>query len=163
MNGSRVNLAVVTVLKYLLLAAMAVFLLFQFFGRNVSRTPFAEVEEAVLGTAVLDSMTEGDNQLLRRVYGLEPEDYDGVCLYFPAGNMNVEELLLVKLSDLSQQDEVRKIMEDRVAYQISVFEGYAPEQTAMLKRSVIEVRGNYLLLVVAEQPEPVRQAFLKAL
>lgn len=163
MTESRVNLTVVTVGKYLLLAAMAAYLVLRLFGGQVSKAPFAQVEEAVLSAAVLDPMTEGDNQLLRRVYGLEPEEYDGVCLYFPAGNMNVEELLLVKLRDLSQQAEVKKIMEDRVAYQISVFEGYAPEQVAMLKRSVIEVRGNYLLLVVAELPEPVRQAFLKAL
>ncbi len=163
MSESRVNLTAVTVMKYLLLIAMAVFLLFQFFDRHVSRAPYEKVEQAVLGAAVLDPMSEGDNQMLRRVYNLDPEDYEGVTLYYPTTSMSVEEILLVKLKDLSQQDAVREAMENRMASQIAVFEGYGPEQTAMLRRGVIEVRGNYLLLVVAEAPETVQQAFIQAL
>ena len=163
MTESRVNLTVVTVMKYVLLAAMTAFLVFQFAGSRVSHTPFQEMEDAVLTAAVRDPMSEGDNQMIRRIYQLDPDAYEGMTLYYPTSSMSVEEIFLVKLKDTSQQETVRQAMEDRVASQISVFEGYAPEQVAMLQRSVIEVRGNYLLLVVAELPDPVRQAFLKAL
>jgi hypothetical protein len=33
----------------------------------------------------------------------------------------------------------------------------------MLEKSVTEVQGNYILLVVAADPAPIRQAFLGAL
>jgi hypothetical protein len=46
---------------------------------------------------------------------------------------------------------------------MDVFEGYAPEQYATLEHGVVEVQGNYLLLVVANDTAPVRQAFLDAL
>ena len=163
MTDSRVNITLIGVLKYLLLAAMAAYLFFQFSGTRTSSTDYDVMEEAVISSAVLDPMSRGDNQMIRRIYQLDPDEYEGMTLYYPTSSMSVEEILLVKLRDTAQQDAVRQAMENRVASQISVFEGYGPEQVAMLQRSVIEVRGNYLLMVVADQPAPVERAFLKAL
>ena len=64
---------------------------------------------------------------------------------------------------MSQQETVRSIMENRIADQTSVFEGYAPEQVELLSHAVVTVSGNYLLLVVAQDPAPVVAAFNGAL
>ena len=160
---SRINVTLVAALKYLLVAALAVLLLSQIRGNRTSSTPFEEMQSAVLAAADLTPMQEGENQMLRRIYQMDPESYEGVLLYYPASSMAVEEILLVKMSSTAQQDAVRQMMEDRVQSQIDVFAGYGPEQVAMLERAIIEVRGNYALLVVAEDPDAVRQAFVAAL
>lgn len=163
MTATRGKAAVFAALKYLLLLALAVFLLSQATGNRVSSAVFSDVEQAVSAAADLEPMTAGDNQMLRRLYGLDPESFEGVLLYVPSYTMSVEELLLVKLTDTAQQDAVREAMEARVASQIDVFSGYGPEQVAMLERAIIDVRGNYALLIVAEDPDTVRQAFAGAL
>jgi hypothetical protein len=77
--------------------------------------------------------------------------------------MGAEELLLIELKDISQQDTVTAAIEKRVATQMDSFDGYGVDQYDMLEKSVTEVQGNYILLVVAADPAPIRQAFLGAL
>ena len=163
MTASRGKTAVFTMLKYLILLALVVILVWQASGNRMSSAAFEDVEQAVLAAADPAPMSPGDNQMIRRIYGLDPEAYEGILLYYPTSSMSVEEILLVKLASLDQQEEVRSVMEARVASQIDVFSGYGPEQVAMLEKAIVDVRGNYALLVVAEDPDAVRQAFAGAL
>ena len=146
-------------------AALAVVLLIGMFGGNtVSNADPAEVMQEV--TAVLDmsSMLEGDNQMIKRFYGLDPSAYEDCILYYPTTNMMAEELLIVKLSDMSQQEAVRAAVEARIQTQKNTFEGYGVEQFEMLSsNAVVEVRGNYVLFVVNAASGDARKAFLDAI
>ena len=78
--------------------------------------------------------------------------------------MMAEELLIVKLSDVSQQEMVRKAVEARIATQKNTFEGYGVEQFEMLSNNaVVEVRGNYVLFVVNAASAEAQKAFLNAI
>ena len=107
----------------------------------------------------------GDNQMIKRLYGLDPEAYDGILLYYPTTNMNAEELLLVKLKGSTldavkeQQEIVKTAMETRRQTQMHTFEGYAPQQYATLEPSVIDVQGNYLLFVSGNFAPQTQAAF----
>ena len=101
--------------------------------------------------------------MLGRLYGLAAGDYEGVMLYCPTTNMGAEELLVIKLKDTAQQETVKAALEARIQTQKNSFEGYGVTQFEMLEKAVIEVQGNFVLLVVAQDPAPVRKAFLDAL
>ena len=78
--------------------------------------------------------------------------------------MMAEELLIVKLSDMGQQDMVRAAVEARIATQKTTFEGYGVEQFEMLSNNaVVEVRGNYILFVVNANSAAAQKAFLGAI
>jgi len=136
-------------------------------GQRVSGVDFetvsARVSEAAEQSSDMEQMQPGDNQMIRRLYGLDPEAYDGMLLYYPATNMAAQELLLVKLSDLSQQDEAVKAMEERAQAQLSSFEGYAPGQYALVESHVLDVQGNYLLYVTGAEAEAVKAVFEESL
>lgn len=151
------------VLKWLFVAALCVFLYFMLSANRESRAAFSDVQEAVISAADLTLMAEGDNQTLKRLYGLSASDYENVLLYYPTTNMGAEELLLIQLKDLSQQQAVKDAIESRLDTQKKSFDGYGVDQYAMLEKAVVEVQGNYILLVVANDPAPVRKAFLGAL
>lgn len=163
MNLTTMKLPLLEGAKWLLTALLVVFLLMQLSANRVSRADFSTVQEAVVSSADLSPMIESGNQMLGRLYGLQADDYEGVLLYTPSTNMGAEELLVIKLSDTAQQETVRAAMEARIAAQMDSFEGYGVDQYAMLEKSVVEVQGNYVLLVVAADPATVRQAFLAAL
>ncbi len=148
-----------TVLKVICLAGLVFFLYTKMSGSRLSTVSFADMQSAVTGAADMATMQEADNQMIKRLYGLDPSLYDGVCLYYPLTNMGAEELFLLKLKDTSQQDEVRSAIEARLATQKKSFEGYGIEQSAMLNRSVYEVRGNYAIFVSADDTAPMKNAF----
>jgi hypothetical protein len=149
--------------KWLSVLVLLAFLVISLSANHVSQAAFSSVQEAVISQADAGNMQQADSQMIRRLYGLDPTDYEDILLYCPTTNMGAEELLLVKLKDISQQNTVTAAIEKRVATQMASFDGYGVDQYDMLEKSVTEVQGNYILLVVAADPAPVRQAFLDAL
>ena len=144
---------------------VALVYLFSMFGGNVASSAKAEdVAAAVTETIDMSKMLEADNQMVKRLYGLDPSAFESCILYYPNTNMMAEELLIVKLSDMSQQEMVRAAVEARLATQKNTFEGYGVEQFDLLiNYSVIEVKGNYVLFVVGKTCADAHKAFLGAL
>ena len=65
-----------SVAKWVFLILIVLFIFWQVFSRgSESRADFSQVSEAVVSAADLGGMTEGDNQMVRRLYGLDPADY----------------------------------------------------------------------------------------
>lgn len=131
-------------------------------GRE-SDAEIAAVTSAVTDTLDVTAMQPADTQMVKRLYGLDPADYAGVTLYYPVTNMDAEELLIVKLQELTQQETVEKAIHSRLETQKASFDGYGVEQFDLLKKSVLTVEGNYILFVVNKDAEQAQQAFLKAL
>ena len=144
---------------------VAVFmLLFMFGGSGESSADAREVADAVIATMDMDAMMEADNQLIKRFYGLDPASFESCILYYPNTNMMAEEVLIVKLADVSQQEQVRAACEKRIATQKTTFEGYGVEQFEMLENNaIIDVRGNFVLFVVNPNAKDAQAAFRGAL
>ena len=131
---------------------------------RVSNADIKDVFEDVKAKISMDNMLEGDNQMIKRLYGINPDDYEGCILYYPETNMDAQELLIVKLADVSQHDEIEAAVEKRIDTQKKTFDGYGVEQYALLTdHCVVDVRGNYVLFVVNENSESAKSAFSDAL
>lgn len=135
------------------------------FGSNKwSDAELADVETAVVAELDMSAMLKADNQMVKRLYGLDPASFEGCVLYYPNTNMMAEEVLILKLKDTAQQDSVRAAIEARVETQKTTFDGYGVEQYALLTDNcIIEVRGNYVLFVVNADCAAAQKAFLGAL
>ena len=101
--------------------------------------------------------------MVKRLYGINANDYEGVTLYVSDSNMKVEELLIVKLKDVSQSEAVEAAIEGRLDKQLESFEGYGVEQSKLLKDHVLDVKGNYVLYVVDKKAKKADKAFQKSL
>ena len=150
--------------RWAVLAVAVISLMIRFGGDTVSNADPADVEAAVVAEIDMTNMLQGDNKMIKRFYGLDPAAFEACILYYPTTNMMAEELLIVKLSDVSQQEMVRKAVEARIATQKNTFEGYGVEQFEMLSHNaVVEVRGNYVLFVVNAASAEAQKAFLGAI
>ena len=160
----RSNAFIYEIARWAAVAAALICLLVLFGGNTVSNAEIQDVADAVAATIDMENMLEADNQLIKRFYGLEPSGFEGCVLYYPNTNMMAEEVLIVKLADMSQQEAVRSAIEARIQTQKNTFEGYGVEQFDMLtNHCVVEVRGNYILFVVNPSVDAARKAFLKAI
>ena len=151
-------------IKWVFALLIIILLIVKFTGNRVSKADFANVRKAVEKTVKDDeTMLDGDNVMVKRLYGLDPSDYDGVMLKYPSTNMNVNEVFLVKLKDLNQQEQVQASIEKRLATQKNNFDGYGTNQYSILEKSVTDVQGNYVMFVVSEKTAPIVKAFEKSL
>ena len=142
-------------LRWLCAGLAVVFLVVSFRQEPVSSAAFENVASAVTASIDLSALQEGSVQMVKRLYGLNPSDFDGCLLYYPQTNMEAEELLLLKLRDTSQQEAVRAAVEARL---------YGLEQYDLLtNHSILDIRGNYVLFIVHKDAAAVQQAFRGAL
>lgn len=146
-------------------AVLALVCLLTMFGSNkISNADPAEVEAAVVAELDMSAMVKADNQMVKRLYGLDPASFEGCVLYYPNTNMMAEELLILKLSDTAQQQSVRAAIEARVETQKTTFDGYGVEQYALLTENcIIDIRGNFVLFVVNADCDATQKAFAGAL
>lgn len=152
------------ILRWVAVTAAVVFLISVFSQNRISSAAPETVIEAVTSKLDMSEMQEANNRMIKRLYGIDPESFDACVLYYPTTNMGAEELLIVKLSDISQQDAVRQAVEKRLDTQKTSFDGYGADQYDMLtNHSTIEIRGNYILFVVHPASSAAAQAFLSAL
>ena len=146
-------------------AVLALVCLLTMFGSNkISNADPAEVEAAVVAELDMSAMVKADNQMVKRLYGLDPASFEGCVLYYPNTNMMAEEVLILKLTDTSQQESVRAAIEARVETQKTTFDGYGVEQYALLTENcIIDIRGNFVLFVVNADCDAAQKAFAGAL
>ena len=144
---------------------LALICLLTMFGSNkISNAAPAEVEAAVVAQLDMSAMVKADNQMVKRLYGLDPAAFESCILYYPNTNMMAEELLILKLSDTAQQQSVRAAIEARVETQKTTFDGYGVEQYALLTDNcIIDIRGNFVLFVVNADCDAAQKAFAGAL
>lgn len=155
---------ILEIARWLCVTAVVVMLGMTLAQDQISSAAPEDVEAAVTATLDMETMQKADNQMLKRLYGLNPADFEGCVLYYPTTNMGAEELLICKLKDVSQQDAVRAAIDARLETQKASFDGYGIEQYDMLtKNAVIEIRGNYILFVVNPSAGAAQTAFLDAL
>lgn len=152
------------ILRWICVICAIVLLITQFGGNTVSSADAATVAAAVTDTVDMTNMQPGDSRMVKRLYGLNPSDFEDCILYYPNTNMMAEEILIVKLRDVGQQDAVCNAIQSRLDTQKNTFEGYGVEQFDLLSNySIIECRGNYILFVVGKNCSAARNAFLDVL
>ena len=155
---------ILEIARWAVVLAAVISLALMFGGDPISDADPEAVRAAVAAELDMSQVLEGDNQMVKRLYGLDPGAFEACVLYYPGTNMVAEELLIVKLADISQQDTVRAAIEARLETQKTTFDGYGVEQYDMLtNKAVVEIRGNWVLFAVNEKSQAALDAFLDAL
>ena len=149
--------------KYVLLIFLLMFIVSLMRGDKISDTPIEDVTEAVTAAADMTDLSLADNRTVRRLYGINVNDYEGINLYVSDSNMKVEEVLVVKLKDASQAGGVESAVRSRVDTQFQSFEGYGPAQCKLLDDHVLDTEGKYLLFVVNEKAQAADHALQNSL
>jgi len=105
----------------------------------------------VLESGVFSEQLETvDAEIVCMLYGLElGGDTVTACEGYLSGGATAEELVLFTAADEASAETVKAACERRVEEQILGFEDYIPGEVAKLENAVISLRGNTVLLVIA--------------
>ncbi|MCI9439643.1 MAG: DUF4358 domain-containing protein [Ruminococcus sp.] len=124
-----------------------------------STKPFDEVAAAVEERLDTEKLVKQDAQALKRYYGLNGADYEGVLFYSAEFSISAEEVLLIEVRSEQQVQDVRDAIEERLESRRNTFEGYAPEQAQMIEQAQLQVRGRFVFLAVSTDAEDYVSTF----
>ena len=77
--------------------------------------------------------------------------------------MSTEEVLLIKVKDDGQMQQVMGTVERRIESRKNDFEGYSPKQMQLLEEAQVSVRGKYLFMAISPRAEEYKAAYMKSL
>lgn len=149
--------------KYVVIAVILVYIVLLMIYTSGSTKSFRKIEKAVEASLDTENLKKMDGQKLKRFYGLNSEDYEGVLFYSSESSVSVEEVLLVKVKSENQADLVKNAVEKRVENRKNDFAGYASKQEKLLNDAVITVRGKFVLLAVSPKAAEYKEVFAKSL
>ncbi len=112
---------------------------------------------------VFDGMGQADALDFKRIFGLNAEDYDGTAYFKPISQMDVEELLIVRLQSDDQAEDLEEAAEERIKNQKTSFDGYGAAQCALLEKAIVKIKGNFFFYCVSPEAEKYYNAFLDAI
>ena len=154
---------VAEVMKYVIFAVIIGYVVLLLMFTSGSSRSFDEVEDSVRGALDTETLTEMNDQALKRNFGLNSADYDGVLYYAAESSMSAEEVLLIKVKSDDQVQEVTDALKERIVIRLDAFEGYAPEEAKNLENANQSVRGEFIFFAVSSQAEDYRAAFDRSL
>lgn len=157
------SLNIIDILKYFVALLFIVYIAILISSKGANDISIDIIQKNILSATSISGMKEGSSQDLKRLYGLNSNDYDGVMLYIPDDVMSVNEILVIKLKDNSQFDSVESAVNKRIETQRTNFEGYGVEQTKLINSAIIQSKGNYILMAVSNDADNIYTAFKKSL
>lgn len=154
---------ILSVLRCGTLVILGIYVALLIWNTGDGNVSFDVVASAVEKAADTGAMKRAGSQELKRLYGLNEKDYDGVLLYYNQATMSVEEILVVRARSKADARAVMDAAVSRKEIQIQNFEGYGAEQVELLKSSVVKQRGHFVLFVVSPNAGEYEKAFDRAL
>ncbi len=150
-----------TALTVLLIAALAGYIYWVVLTDSASDRPVADIAAEI--DSSFDGMVKGDENTLKRLYGVTGQECGEYILYSAESMMDVRELLVVKAKDNAALDTLEKAVAKRLETQKKNFNGYGVEQTALLDAAVTSERGNYFFFAVHKNADLWQDRFLTAI
>ena len=105
-------------------------------------------------------LSAGDRDSVRERLGFDPDSFSSFSYYSSDDIMNVREIFIgvsPENTDSTVSEAIRKYLDEKH----KLFEGYAPEEAALLKNARIEEKGNVIIFIVAENADEIYSAFLE--
>lgn len=122
----------------------------------------AEVYSSVSKSIKTDKLKEKKKSELKNTFGLSADDFDSFEFYATDSVMEVEKILVLKVKDMSQTEDVVNTLSNWAEDQIQLFAGYAEEQAELLKDYVLESRGGIIFFAVTDDSGAAISAFQSA-
>lgn len=128
-----------------------------------SQKPFETVLKNTLVNVDMDKYPQKDILSLRRYFGLDPAMFENSAFYRTDDAMDAQEIVLVHFDNAQAGQTFAQKAKERQKAQTTTYEGYAPDQFAMMQNARLVVEDNYALYVVGPQSDQIVSQFEKAL
>lgn len=149
--------------EIILMIFLVIYIVLVFYMGNSRNVEMGVISEVITGQFELNGLESGSDNTLKRYFGLDASVYEGYVLYNSDNLMNVDELLIVKVKDTGQLDDLEDAVDTHLDSQINKFHGYGTNQEELLQNAIIQERGNYFFYAVSDHAEQWEKVFLSCI
>lgn len=142
---------------------LALFIVFITSGDEVSNKTAKQVAVPVVKVYDTEGLVAIDKKQLKKQLKLSADDFDGYYYFASESIMDVREVLVIKLKDVADADRVISVLQSRVSEKTTLFEDYAPEESALLKNHILVSEGGFVYYAVGEDADEGLEAFKSSL
>lgn len=135
------------------------FLFYVYSDQNAKDVSMDKIKDAMVKDEAVAAMEEGTARDVMHYFGIDVNSYEGVIYFKGTEALSVNELLIVKGSSRDAVSPVRDAIDSRVDAQIKTFEGYGPEQVALLNDYIVFQKGNYIFYCTDGQSGRIAEEF----
>ena len=122
-----------------------------------------DVVNAVSVEVNMEALTSYKKNKVKQEFGIDFSGIDSFAYYASDAVMTVDEFLVIKLKEGVKGDAIAEIIESRVKDKQVLFEGYAPEQSALLKKYVLTYKNGFIFYAVGEDATDALATFLQVI
>ena len=120
-----------------------------------------EVVYAVSAETNMEDLTSHKKNKVQQEFAIDFEGIHSFAYYASESIMNVDELLIIKLQEGVKADDIMEQIETRVKDKQILFEGYAPEQSALLKNYQLKSVNGFIFYAVGSDNTDALMAFIE--
>ena len=142
---------------------LAVFIVFISSTDDICDKTVKQVVKPVVKVYDTEGLISIGKKQLKKQLKLDADSFDGYYYYASESVMDVREVLIIKLKDMADADTVLSVLESRVAEKTTLFDGYAPEASALLKSHVLVSESGFIYYAVGEDASEGLEAFKSSL
>lgn len=119
--------------------------------------------EQVMGALLERAPIEGGIQLTQddmlNFYGIKSQDMETFSACLAADGITAKELVLVKAAGEDSAKEVEARLQSRLDARRNEFNGYLPDQYAVVEKSEVKRDGVYVRLIISPQQEELVELY----
>ncbi len=149
--------------EILCVVLLAVFIMFICSSDDVSDKTAKQVAVPVVQAFDTSELTFINKKQLKKQLKLDADNFDGYYYFASQDIMDVREVLVIKLKDVSDAQDVMSIISSRLDEKDALFEDYAPEQSALLKSHILTSESGFIYYAVGENAAEGLKAFKSSL
>ena len=142
---------------------LAVFIFLMSTGDSYSDKTVDEVFEFLPQSADFKEFQKIGKNKIKEEFGIEFDGIDSFVYYASDSVMTVDELMIIKLKENAKADGITEKIEKRVKDKQILFEGYAPQQSALLKNYALSYKDGFIFYCVSENATDAMIYFLESL
>lgn len=139
--------------------ALVIFIGFMSGESSYSDKTAAEVAETVTESYDVSELRHIKKNKIKEEFGIDFTLVDSFEYYASDSIMTVDELMIIKLKEEVRPEEISAKIEKRVTDKQTLFEGYAPEQSALLKEYVLTCDKGFIFYAVGKGADEALAAF----
>lgn len=145
--------------EFVSIVCLVAFIIFVSSDKEISGKNALEIAESVASEINLEGAIQNSSKSLKKQYGIDSAEIDSFSYYSCENVMDVRELLIVKVNEDSQGQRILSILEEKLSEKKTLFESYAPEQSAILSKAVLVYQGGFVFYAVGEDSDIALAAF----
>lgn len=111
--------------------------------------------EIVASSAFSDILSQVKPDIAPTFYGFDAADVESMSLYCSTG-ATTEEVGIFKCKDADAASRVLEKAKERVSFQKTSYESYAPAEVPKLNDAIVKADGVYVFYIVASDYSPVK-------